>query len=134
MYQDDISSYYGVLIIPAIKMELGFYEIGNKNNTVSKNVTLIESNIDNTYILAAHSGVGRLAYFNDLRNIELGDEIYLKFKDKLNYYVVEDIKKEVKNGSIHIPNKENMLVLTTCDQEQKGYQLIIIAYIQDKEK
>lgn len=135
----NISSYssnnpfYGVLIIPSIKMEKGFYNLGNKNNVVNKNITLIDSKIKNTYILAAHSGTGRLAYFNDLRYLSIEDDIYIKFKSNTNHYIISEIKREVKLGSIHIPNKENMLVLTTCDQEQKGYQLIIIAYLH-KEK
>lgn len=131
-YSSD-NPFYGVLIIPSIKMEKGFYNLGNKNNSVNKNVTLIDSKIKNTYILAAHSGTGRLAYFNDLRYLSIGDDIYIKFKSNTNHYIISEIKREVKLGSIHIPNKENMLVLTTCDQEQKGYQLIIIAYLH-KEK
>lgn len=129
----DVTPYYGILLVPSIDMNLGFYEIGHKNNTVSKNVAMIESNIKNTYILAAHSGSGKLSYFNNLRYLSKGDDIYIKFRDKLNHYIISDIKKEVKNGSIHIPNKEDMLILTTCDQIKKGYQLIIIAYL-DKEK
>ena len=71
-YHEEIETYYGVLIIPKINMYLGFYDENNKNNDVNKNVMLINTNIKNTYLLAAHSGTGKLAYFNDLRYLDIG--------------------------------------------------------------
>ena len=126
----DKSNYYGYLIIPTLNMTYGFYEINNKLNDVDKNVTLINSNIENTYILAAHSGTGNLAYFNDLKYLEKNDEIYLKFKDKILKYEIVNIRSEKKNGKIKIKNKENQLILTTCDQVRKGNQLIIEANLK----
>lgn len=59
--------YYGYLVIPKVNMKLGFYNVDNEKNNVGENVTLIDTGINNTYLLAAHSGSGHLAYFNDLR-------------------------------------------------------------------
>lgn len=126
----DKSNYYGYLIIPTLNMTYGFYDINNKLNDVDKNVTLINSNIENTYILAAHSGTGNLAYFNDLKYLEKDDKIYLKFKDKILKYEIVNIRSEKKNGKIKIKNKENQLILTTCDQVRKGNQLIIEANLK----
>ncbi len=126
----DKSNYYGYLIIPTLNMTYGFYDINNKLNDVDKNVTLINSNIENTFILAAHSGTGNLAYFNDLKYLEKDDEIYLKFKDKILKYEIVNIRSEKKNGKIKIKNKENQLILTTCDQVRKGNQLIIEANLK----
>lgn len=125
VYEYDTDMYYGYLIIPKIEMKKGFYNTDSRLNNVNKNVTLLESNILNTYILAAHSGTGSLAYFNNLRYLEVGDDVYLMFRDRKIHYKVVNIRNEVKNGKIHIKNKENMIILTTCDQEKKGYQLII---------
>ena len=124
------NNYYGYLIIPTLNMTYGFYDINNKLNDVDKNVTLINSNIENTFILAAHSGTGNLAYFNDLKYLEKDDEIYLKFKDKILKYEIVNIRSEKKNGKIKIKNKENQLILTTCDQVRKGNQLIIEANLK----
>lgn len=124
---EEVNTYYGYLNIPSINMYLGFFNEDSKLNDVSKNVTIIPTNINNTYLLAAHSGTGPLAYFNDLRKLKVDDEIYLEFKDKVNKYKVKRIRKEIKDGSISIPKKENMLILTTCDQIVKGYQLIVEA-------
>lgn len=132
--EDDVSleknNYYGYLIIPSLNITYGFYDIHNEFNNVDKNVTLINSNIENTYVLAAHSGSGNLAYFNDLKYLKKYDELYLKFKDKILKYEIINIKSEKKNGKIKIKNKENQLILTTCDQIKKGNQLIIEANLK----
>lgn len=132
--EDDVSleknNYYGYLIIPSLNITYGFYDIHNEFNNVDRNVTLINSNIENTYVLAAHSGSGNLAYFNDLKYLKKYDELYLKFKDKILKYEIINIKSEKKNGKIKIKNKENQLILTTCDQIKKGNQLIIEANLK----
>ena len=86
---------------------------------------MIDSKINNTYILAAHSGSGRLAYFNDLRYLDVDDDIYLMFHNEEKHYKVTNVRKVIKNGKISIKNEENQIILTTCDQIKKGYQLII---------
>lgn len=121
------SDYYGYLIIPSISMNLIFYYYDDERNNVNQNVTLIKSNIENTYILAAHSGHGYLAYFNDLRYLKVDDEIILKFKNQENHYRIKTIRNEIKDGSINILNEKNQVILTTCNQVKKGYQLIIEA-------
>ncbi|MBD9106492.1 sortase [bacterium] len=132
--EDDVSleknNYYGFLIIPSLNMTYGFYDTQSKLNDVNKNVALIDSNIENTYILAAHSGMGNLAYFNDLKYLRKKDKIYLKFENKTLEYEVVNIRSNIKNGKIRIKNKENQLILTTCDQIKKGNQLIIEANLQ----
>lgn len=124
------SNYYGFLIIPSLNMTYGFYDTQSKLNDVNKNVALIDSNIENTYVLAAHSGMGNLAYFNDLKYLRKKDKIYLKFENKTLEYEVVNIRSNIKNGKIRIKNKENQLILTTCDQIKKGNQLIIEANLQ----
>lgn len=119
------SDYYGYISIPSIEMNLGFYNYDNPLNNVSKNVQLINTGVNNTYLLAAHSGIGNIAYFNDLSKLQLKDNIYLCI-DGTNYtYEVVNIRRIPKTGKINISSEENMLYLTTCDQIVKGYQLII---------
>lgn len=122
--------YLGYLYIPKIKMNKGFYNYDNPKNNVNKNIQNIKTGIKNTYLLAAHSGTGKRSFFNDLRYLEVGDEVYLKLNNELLSYKVTNIIKTRKNGTISIKNQENMLYLTTCDQIIKGYQLTIeCAYI-----
>ena len=46
-------------------------------------------------------------------------------KNKVNHYIVSSIRNEVKNGKINIKMEENQVILTTCNQIRKGYQLIV---------
>lgn len=117
--------YYGYLVIPKVNMKLGFYNVDNEKNSVGENVTLIDTGINNTYLLAAHSGSGPLAYFNDLRYLSVGDKITLIIDGNIMNYEVVNIRNEIKNGKINIKNEKNQVILTTCNQVKKGYQLII---------
>lgn len=117
--------YYGYLVIPKVNMKLGFYNVDNEKNNVGENVTLIDTGINNTYLLAAHSGSGPLAYFNDLRYLSVGDKITLIIDGNIMNYKVVNIRNEIKNGKINIKNEKNQVILTTCNQVKKGYQLII---------
>ena len=117
--------YYGYLKIPRLNIDLGFYHYDNILNDVSYNIELIKIPVANSYLIAAHSGDGHLAYFNCLHNILVGDDIYLIIDDTLKHFQVNNIYRIKKNGKINISNKENMIYLTTCDQIIKGYQLIV---------
>lgn len=110
-------------------MNLEFYNVDNEKNDVNKNIQFIPTNIDNTYLLAGHSGTGKRSYFTSLKDLVKGDLIFLKIENQEIKYQVNDIKKIPKTGKITIRNKENMLILTTCDQVIKGYQLIIEAEV-----
>ena len=108
--------YYGYLVIPKVNMKLGFYNVDNEKNNVGENVTLIDTGINNTYLLAAHSGSGPLAYFNDLRYLSVGDKITLIIDGNIMNYEVVNIRNEIKNGKINIKNEKNQVILTTCNQ------------------
>lgn len=123
--ESDFYTYLGYLVIPKINMKLGFYDYESQLNDVNKNIELINTGILNTYLIAAHSGTGTLAYFNDLRYLEINDEIYLKFKNKTNKYKIKNISRKIKDGKIKISKEENQIILVTCDQIVKGYNLII---------
>ena len=117
--------YYGYLIIPSININLGFYNYGNPLNDVSKNIELIKIPVKNSYLFAAHSGIGKIAYFNDLDKLKENDIIYLKIKNTTNKYKVAKINRVKKSGDIEITNEENKIYLTTCDQIIEGYQLVV---------
>lgn len=76
--------------------------------------------------LAAHSGTGKIAYFEELSQLTIGDTINLEYKNQKYEYKVNKIWEENKNGYIHI-NKENsnQLILTTCSPTKTNKQLVI---------
>ena len=54
--------YYGYLKIPSINMNLGFYDYDNPLNDVEYNIEFIDTHVTDTYLIAAHSGVGQKAF------------------------------------------------------------------------
>lgn len=119
------NEYIGYLKIPKIDMNLGFYDYDNPLNDVESNIELIKIPVENSYLIAAHSGVGDIAYFNDLRALKVGDDIYLEILDEEKHFQVINIYRTIKDGDISISENSDMIYLTTCDQIVKGYQLVI---------
>lgn len=125
LYEYETDTIFGILTIPKINLEKEIYPLGSPLNDVNKNILYIDTGIPNTYLFAAHSGIGNLAYFNSLYKLSLGDLVYFKINNEELIFEVRDIKRVKKSGKIDIKNEENMIILTTCDEIVKGYQLII---------
>lgn len=119
------------LLIKKINLKQPIYKINSPNNTIEKHVTILKESIlpneNNSIIfLAAHSGTGKIAYFEQLNHLDINDELVLIYQNKKHYYNVIDIWEEEKNGYINVNKaKEKQLVLTTCSPTNKNNQLII---------
>ena len=125
------SDIIGEIIIPKINIDKPLFRVQSPENNIEKNITILKESIfpdkDNSImLLAAHSGTGEIAYFNDLDKLTIEDEIILIINKTKYIYKVNNIWEEKKNGYINI-NKENkkQLVLTTCSPNKEGYQLVI---------
>ena len=93
----------GRLIIEKIKLDQALYDINSPNNNVEENVTILKGSslpTDNKGIifLAAHSGTGDIAYFNDLDKLKVTDEIIFKYNNINYHYLVDKIFEEEKDG------------------------------------
>ena len=96
-------------------------------------IDLLDNNIFNdTLILAAHSGTGRKAYFNNLDKLKKNDLIDIELNNKKYTYIVKDIWETKKNGSITFPKmNKKQLILTTCSKRKNNYQLVINCIIKE---
>lgn len=119
----------GTLNIKKINLSKNIYNINNPHNNVDENITILNDN-KNLIVLAAHSGPGNIAYFNDLDKLNLNDTINLTYKNKDLIYKIINIEEQSKDGTIEI-NKTNTkrLILTTCSKKDKTKQLVIISEI-----
>ena len=121
------------LIIEKINFKQPFYPINNKNNTIEKNIEILQESTmpdkDNSIVfIAAHSGEGDIAYFNHLIDLDINDELILYYKNNYYKYKIIEIYEESKNGYIDVDRYiEDQLILTTCHPYKKNKQLVINA-------
>lgn len=121
----------GFLIIENISLNNPIYSKNSKLNNIEQNVTIIKdsSNLEDNnslFILAAHSGTGKIAYFNNLNKLKINDEIKLIMYKKEYIFIITNIFEQDKNGHINIVKKnKSQLILTTCSTNNKNKQLII---------
>lgn len=121
----------GYLTIPIINVNNKLYEVTSKHNNIEENVTILKKSMnlnDNNslLILAAHSGTGKIAYFNNLNKLKIKDEINITYYNNNFIFEISTIEEQPKNGYINI-NQDNRstLILTTCSPTNKERQLII---------
>ena len=121
----------GELYIKNINLKENLYKENSYLNNVDKNIAIIKGSsspeIDNSImVIAAHSGTGHLAYFQDLNKLNINDEVLLNYNNKNYIYTIKDMWNDKKTGTIKIPKENtNQLILTTCSPNRKNYQLII---------
>ena len=121
----------GKIIIDKINLDRNLYKIDSPKNNIEENVTILKESTPPTtensiMILAAHSGPGKIAYFNLLDKLELNDSITLIYEGQKFSYIVKSIWEENKNGYINFnKEKEKQLILTTCSPTNKKKQLVI---------
>lgn len=115
----------GTLIIEKLNLSKNIYNINSSHNNVEENVTILNDDI-NLIVLAAHSGPGYIAFFNNLDKLELNDTVKLNFKGKDLIYKVSNIEEQIKDGTIEINKTDSQrLILTTCSKKDKSKQLVI---------
>lgn len=126
-------NYIAVIEIPKINLKQGFFDKGSYYNNVDKNIKILnESDMpDKEYgniILAGHSGTGRAAYFKNLKQLAINDEIYIYYKGIKYIYKVSDIYDVEKTGKINIKNWANKTTLTliTC-RSNTNKQIVIVS-------
>lgn len=126
------------LIIEKINLKQPFYNINDENNTIEKNIEVLKESImpneDNSIVfIAAHSGEGKIAYFNNLIELNINDELILYYNNYYYKYSIIEIYEEPKNGYIDVDKSTNdQLVLTTCHPYKKNKQLVINAIKKEK--
>ncbi len=130
-------NYLGILEIPNLHLKRGFYDFQSKNNSIKKNIELLNKSImpnqsNSQIFLAAHSGNSNIAYFKNLNQLRENDIAYIYYnKKKYHYYLKQHYQME-KNGTMDIKNnlQTSSLYLITCNKydssKQEVYVFILI--------
>lgn len=121
---DDI---YGYVTADTIGMKLPIY-LGASNSNMSygaahMSATSLPIGGESTNtVLAGHSGyIGRI-FFDNLRNLSIGDEVTIKnYWSTLRYKVVETkINKPDESQDVYINDKRDLLTMFTCVNDGNG--------------
>ena len=127
----------GKIKIPKLNIKKVLYDINSKKNNIEENITILNGSIypdqENSILyIAAHSGTGDIAFFKDLDQLKIKDEVIIEYKNEEYTYVVQNIYEQEKDGYIS-GRRENkkQLVLTTCCPKKENCQLIINCTIKE---
>jgi len=129
----DFEPYIGILKIPKINLERGFYDKGSSLNNVDRNI-LFHSNssypdeANGNVILASHSGTSSISYFKKLYQLEKDDLAYITYKGNTYTYKVINIYYEEKDGNVAIYRDKSKTILTliTCTKDDSTKQTVYI--------
>lgn len=134
-------TYDGIIEIPQINLQKGFFQKNDKRNNINENITIHNMstypNEDNSnLILMAHSGNGEKAYFNDLTKLNTDSLIKIYYQNIKYTYKIDKYYEVTKTGDVSIKRNINKKTITliTCSQQDKTKQLVYIGYLIDETK
>jgi len=131
--ETDFEPYIGILKIPKIDLERGFYDKNSSLNNVDHNILFHNKSdypdtTNGNVILASHSGTSSISYFKKLYLLEKNDIAYLTYNGKTYTYKITNIYYEEKDGDVAIYRNKNKSVLTliTCTKDNNTKQTVYI--------
>ena len=132
------NDYIGYLTIPKLNLTKGFLDMRSEYNNIEQNITVIAGSSypdkeKGNFIIAAHSGSGWKAFFNDLYKLTTGDTAVVSYKGKKYTYKIVNIYKQDKTGTIAIYRNydKTTLTLVTCTNNDSKTQTVYIAELQN---
>jgi LPXTG-site transpeptidase (sortase) family protein len=132
------NDYIGYLTIPKLNLTKGFLDMRSEYNNIEQNITVIKGSSypdkeKGNFIIAAHSGSGWKAFFNDLYKLTTGDIAEVSYKGKKYTYKIVNIYKQDKTGTIAIYRNydKTTLTLVTCTNFDSKTQTVYIAELQN---
>lgn len=132
--------YIGILEIPKINLKRGFVGLDSRYNNVNYNITVIKGSTfpdeeKNNLILAAHSGICSVCFFDKLYNLSIGDSAYITYKNIKYSYKIVNIYEVEKDGTVAIYRdySKNTLTLITCTRNSNTKQTVYILELYSKE-
>ena len=130
--------YVAVIKIPKIGVEKGLCKKGTSCNNVNRNIQILNEATypdvaNGNFILAGHSGNGRIAYFKNVDKLKTDDEIYIIYNGFQYKYKIVNIYDIEKTGTANIiRNKEKTtLTLVTC-RHNTNKQIIVISELVER--
>lgn len=126
-------TYIGVLDIPKIGFNKGFYKKESSLNNVKFNLKVIADSDypdkeNGNVIIIGHSGNYNNSYFANLYQLNLEDTASITYQGKKYTYKIVNIYTDNKDGTVTIYRNElkSCLTLITCTKDDETSQTIYI--------
>ena len=126
-------TYVGILTIPKIGFNKGFYKKESSLNNVKFNIKILDMSsypdeANGNVIIIGHSGNYSNSYFGNLYQLELGDTASIEYQNKVYTYKIVNIYTDTKDGTVTVYRDEtkNCLTLITCTKDDETTQTIYI--------
>ena len=130
---NDYETYAGILEIPKISFNKGFYKKESSLNNVKFNLKVLDSSSypdekNGNTIIIGHSGNYSNSYFGNLYQLVVGDTATITYENKKYTYKVVNIYNDTKDGTVTIYRDESKTCLTliTCTKDDETKQTIYI--------
>ncbi len=136
----EYEKYLGVLSIPKINFQKGFYSKTSSLNKVKFNLYVLPQSdypdvTGGNLMIAGHSGNYNNSYFKNLYQLDVDDELTVNYNN-LNYiYKIEKIYNIPKVGTMRVlrNSSKTTLTLVTCTKDDHDHQTVYIAYLDRTE-
>ena len=129
----DYETYVGILEIPKIGFNKGFYKKESSLNNVKFNIKILDSSSypdeDNgNVIIIGHSGNYSNSYFGSLYQLQLEDTASITYQNRKYNYKIVNIYTDKKDGTVTVYRNESKTCLTliTCTKDDETTQTIYI--------
>ena len=124
--------YTAILEIPKISLKRGVVDSTKNFKSINYAISVDNSsqypNEKGNFILYAHSGNSSIAYFKNLYNVQMNDDVFVYYNGVKYHYIIYEkynIKKTGK-ASIIKSKEEKYITLITCDKNKKNEQIVIL--------
>lgn len=131
-------NYTAIIEIPTINLKQGVVDSTENFKSINYAISVDKnsnypSELGN-FILYAHSGNSYISYFRKLNKVNLNDSVYIYFNGVKYHYVIYDKYDIEKTGKVKVitSKSDNYITLITCNQDKKGYQIVVLGKLVDK--
>lgn len=112
--------YKAILEIPKINLKKGMVESTKNFSSINYAISIDKSSNypdeEGNFILYAHSGNSKIAYFRNLNKLNVNDEVFVYYEGvKYNYQIINKYEIE-KTGKMEVirDSKRKLITMVTC--------------------
>lgn len=129
--------YKAILEIPKISLKKGMVESTKNFSSINYAISIDKSsnypNEEGNFILYAHSGNSKIAYFRNLNKLNVNDEVFVYYEGvKYSYQIINKYEIE-KTGKMEVirDSKRQLITMVTCISNTNKQVVLIGEQIEE---